>query len=134
LGYRVNTKRGTEFRIWATKTLKEYLLRGYAINHRFEQIDNKLFRHEQKLQEHQKQIDFIVRTDIPPKEGIFYNGQIFDAYRFASECLNYDFNMIFLITQIILQQQNHINHNNHTKIKVQTTKMEMKANDLLKNI
>jgi hypothetical protein len=87
LGYRVNTKRGTEFRIWATKTLKEYLLRGYAVNYRFQQVDEKLMRHEQILLEHQKQIDFIVRTEIPPKEGIFYDGQIFDAYKFVSDLI-----------------------------------------------
>jgi hypothetical protein len=87
LGYRVNTKRGTEFRIWATKTLKEYLLRGYVVNQRFEQIDNTLNEHKQMLLEHQKQIDFIVRTEIPPKEGVFYDGQIFDAFVFVADLI-----------------------------------------------
>jgi hypothetical protein len=80
LGYRVNTKRGTEFRIWATKTLKEYLLRGYAISQRFERLEYRVAQTE-------KQIDFIVRTEIPPKEGIFYDGQIFDAYKFVSDLI-----------------------------------------------
>ncbi|MDR0619497.1 MAG: virulence RhuM family protein, partial [Bacteroidales bacterium] len=85
VGYRVKSKQGTKFRIWATKTLKEYLLRGYVVSQRFEQIDNTLSQHKQILMEHQKQIDFIVRTEIPPKEGIFYDGQIFDAYTFIAD-------------------------------------------------
>jgi hypothetical protein len=85
VGYRVKSKQGTRFRQWANTILKNYLLRGYAVNQRFEQIDSKLFQHEQKLLEHQKQIDFIVRTEIPPKEGVFYDGQIFDAYKFVSD-------------------------------------------------
>jgi hypothetical protein len=87
VGYRVKSRKGIDFRIWATKTLKEYLLRGYAVNYRFQQVDEKLMRHEQILLEHQKQIDFIVRTEIPPKEGIFYNGQIFDAFVFVADLI-----------------------------------------------
>ena len=87
VGYRVKSVQGTLFRIWANRVLKDYLLRGYAINQRFEQIDNKLSQHEQQLVEQQKQIDFIVRTELPPKEGIFYNGQIFDAYKFVSDLI-----------------------------------------------
>jgi hypothetical protein len=97
VGYRVKSKQGTKFRQWATPVLRDYALRGYAINQRFEQIDNKLFRHEQKLQEHQKQIDFIVRTELPPKEGIFYNGQIFDAYKFVSDLIEMAKKEIILI-------------------------------------
>jgi hypothetical protein len=85
IGYRVRSRRGVEFRIWATKTLKEYLLRGYVVNHRFEQIDDKLLQHEQRLLNAEKQIDFIIRTEIPPKEGVFYDGQIFDAYAFVAD-------------------------------------------------
>jgi hypothetical protein len=87
VGYRVKSQRGTQFRIWANKIIKEYLLRGYAINQRLEQIDGKLHLHEQKLLEHQKQIDFIVRTELPPREGVFYDGQIFDAYKFVSDLI-----------------------------------------------
>jgi hypothetical protein len=101
LGYRVNTKRGTEFRIWATKTLKEYLLRGYAVNKRFEQMDDKLMQHEQKLWEHQKQIEFIVRTKLPPKEGVFFEGQIFDAYVFVSDLIKSAKKSIILIDRYI---------------------------------
>jgi hypothetical protein len=80
VGYRVKSPRGTLFRIWATQTLKEYILKGYAINQRFERI-------EQRLGETEKKIDFFVRTSLPPKEGIFYDGQIFDAYTFVSDLI-----------------------------------------------
>jgi predicted XRE-type DNA-binding protein len=87
VGYRVNSLNATMFRRWASDVLKEYLFRGYSVNQRFMQIDDKLFQHEQKLLEHQKQIDFIVRTEIPPKEGVFYDGQIFDAFVFVADLI-----------------------------------------------
>ncbi|MDR2928663.1 MAG: virulence RhuM family protein [Cytophagaceae bacterium] len=77
VGYRVKSQRGTQFRIWANKIIKDYLLRGYVINQRLEQIDSKLALHDRMLHEQQKQIDFVVRTELPPKEGVFYDGQIF---------------------------------------------------------
>jgi hypothetical protein len=97
VGYRVNSINATMFRRWANGILKEYLLRGYAVNRRFEQIDEKLSQHEQKLVEHQKQIDFIVRTEIPPKEGIFYDGQIFDVYNFVANLIKTAKKEIYLI-------------------------------------
>jgi hypothetical protein len=97
VGYRVNSINATMFRRWANSVLKEYLLRGYAITQRFEQIDNKLFQHDLRFQEQQKQIDFIVRTELPPKEGIFYEGQIFDAYKFVSDLIETAKNEIVLI-------------------------------------
>jgi hypothetical protein len=78
VGYRVNSINATLFRIWATKTLKEYLLHGYAINQRFIQIENRLAKHDE-------QIDFFVKTALPSVEGVFYDGQIFDAYKFVSD-------------------------------------------------
>ncbi|GHT04039.1 hypothetical protein FACS189440_22030 [Bacteroidia bacterium] len=66
VGYRVKSQRGTLFRIWATKTLKEYILKGYAVNQRFERI-------EHRVTETEKKIDFFVRTALPPVEGIFYD-------------------------------------------------------------
>ena len=87
VGYRVKSLRGTQFRQWANKVLKEYLLKGYAINTRLNQLENrfecKFQQHERLLQEHQQQIDFFIRTNQPPIEGIFFEGQIFDAYRFV---------------------------------------------------
>ena len=73
VGYRVKSIRGTRFRQWANRILKEYLLNGYSINQRFDYIERRLTATEQK-------IDFFVRSSLPPMEGIFYDGQIFDAY------------------------------------------------------
>ncbi len=80
VGYRVNSVNATLFRKWANSVLKDYILRGYAINQRFERI-------EQRIAENERQIDFIVRTELPPREGVFYDGQIFDAYKFASDLI-----------------------------------------------
>ena len=84
VGYRVKSQRGTAFRIWATKVLKEYMLRSYAINQRLlnmeERMNKRIGSIENTLAEHQEKIDFFVRTSLPPHQGIFYDGQIFDAY------------------------------------------------------
>ena len=77
VGYRVKSNRGIQFRIWANRILKDYILKGYTIHQRFEQV-------EERLAEHDKQIEFFVRTSLPPKEGLFFEGQIFDAYAFVS--------------------------------------------------
>ncbi len=80
VGYRVKSLRGTQFRQWATNVLKEYLLKGYAINNRIEHLEQRVAKAEEK-------IDFFVRTSLPPVEGVFYNGQIFDAYVFATDLI-----------------------------------------------
>lgn len=85
VGYRVNSKNATLFRRWATKILKEYMLRGYAVNQRLLNIENQLVSQQKQLAQHQEQIDFFVRTSLPPVEGIFYDGQIFDAYTFVND-------------------------------------------------
>jgi hypothetical protein len=77
VGYRVKSQRGTQFRIWANKVLKDYLLKGYAINQRVDRIEKKLIEHDQKF-------DLLIKTNLPPSEGIFYDGQIFDAWQFTS--------------------------------------------------
>jgi len=87
VGYRVKSRRGTQFRIWATKVLKDYLLRGYALNQRLTRIESQLDSHQQLLTEHSNKIDFFVKTSLPPVEGIFYDGQIFDAYKFANDLI-----------------------------------------------
>lgn len=84
VGYRVKSRRGTQFRIWANKVLKDYLLKGYAINQRLTKIENQLENQQALLAEHSEKIDFFVRTSLPPVEGIFYNGQVFDAHNFVS--------------------------------------------------
>ncbi|MBR1468555.1 MAG: virulence RhuM family protein [Prevotella sp.] len=84
VGYRVKSARGTKFRQWANKVLKEYLLKGYAINQQFANLENKIdsrFQNqESRIKQIETKIDFFVRTSLPPVEGIFYDGQIFDAY------------------------------------------------------
>ena len=89
VGYRVKSQRGVQFRQWATKIIKDYMLRGYAVNQRLlaveEQVDKSLKAHERRLEAVEEKIDFFVRTSLPPVEGIFYDGQIFDAYNFVSD-------------------------------------------------
>lgn len=80
VGYRVKSQQGIHFRIWSNRVLKNYILKGYAINQRFEHI-------EHRVTETEKKIDFFVKTSLPPAEGIFYDGQIFDAYAFASNLI-----------------------------------------------
>ena len=80
VGYRVKSQRGVEFRQWATRVLKDYLLKGYSINHRLEKL-------EKTVADHTEKIDFFVRTSLPPVEGIFFDGQIFDAYAFATDLI-----------------------------------------------
>lgn len=91
VGYRVKSLRGTQFRQWATKILKEYMLRGYSINQRLmlleDRIDKRLSEHDRHLLELDKKVDFFVRSSLQPKEGIFFNGQIFDAYALVSELI-----------------------------------------------
>ena len=80
VGYRVKSDQGILFRRWATTVLKEYMIKGYTVNQRLNKI-------EEKLNEHDKKIDFFVRTSLPPVEGVFYDGQIFDAYVFATNLI-----------------------------------------------
>ena len=105
VGYRVKSQRGTQFRIWANQILKDYLLRGYAINSRLTQleqrIDKKLLEHEQRISDNEKQIGFFVRTSLPPVEGVFCDGQIFDAYVFASKLIRSAKTSIVLIDNYI---------------------------------
>ena len=73
VGFRVNTKKGIEFRIWANQVLKDYLLKGYVVNQRISTLEHQVADLTDK-------VDFFVRSSLPPVEGIFYDGQIFDAY------------------------------------------------------
>ena len=87
VGYRVKSFRGTQFRQWANSVLKEYLLKGYSVNQRLNDMGKELAEIKDTLYEHSKKIDFFVRTSLPPVEGIFYDGQIFDAYKFATDLI-----------------------------------------------
>lgn len=97
IGYRVKSKRGTQFRIWANKVLKDYLLKGYAVNQRFERLENDVHNIKSKLGE----IDFQIKTSLPPKEGIYFDGQIFDAYVFANDLIRNAKKTIILIDNYI---------------------------------
>ena len=94
VGYRVKSIRGTQFRQWANKVLKEYLLKGYSVNQRLTQLEKRVSDTEEK-------IDFFVRTSLPPVEGIFYDGQIFDAYKFASDLIKSARKSILLIDNYV---------------------------------
>ena len=93
VGYRVKSKRGIDFRRWASSVLKEYLLRGGHINQRIERL-------EQRVSKTEEQIGLFVRTALPPVEGVFYDGQIFDAYAFASDLIRSARERIILIGRI----------------------------------
>lgn len=97
IGYRVKSERGVLFRIWANKILKDYLLKGHAINQRFEKIESDVWYLKNKVGE----IDFQINTNLPPNEGIFYDGQIFDAYKFVVELVKKAEKSIVLIDNYI---------------------------------
>jgi hypothetical protein len=83
VGYRVNSKRGTQFRQWATQRLKDYLLKGYAINNRITRLENKLEGLTNKVEE----MDIQINTKALPTQGVFFDGQIFDAYELTSRII-----------------------------------------------
>ncbi|MBO4314395.1 MAG: virulence RhuM family protein [Prevotella sp.] len=80
VGFRVNTRRGIEFRQWANNVLKQYLLRGYVVNARIVALEQRVSEQCVQIQDLRNKVDFFVRSSLPPIEGIFYDGQIFDAY------------------------------------------------------
>ena len=105
VGYREKSNRGIEFRRWANRVLKEYLLKGYSMNQRLiqleRQVDARFMEHDQRLNNIDKKIDFFVRTSLPPVEGIFYDGQIFDAYKFATDLIRSAKKSILLIDNYV---------------------------------
>lgn len=105
VGYRVKSLRGTQFRQWANKVLKEYLLKGYSINQRLmhmeNRIDHRLSEHDIQIKELNNRMDFFVRTSLPPREGILFDGQIFDAYVFVCDLIKRAHKRIILIDNYI---------------------------------
>ena len=101
VGYRVNSKNATLFRRWANMVLKEYLLKGYAVNCRLEQIDTRLQKHERQIEYLTDKVDFFVHTSLPPVEGIFYDGQIFDAYKFSTDLIRSAKKSIILVDNYV---------------------------------
>jgi len=97
IGYRVNSIRGTQFRIWANKVLKDYLLKGYAINNRMNRIEDNVEQLTIKVNE----IDLQLKTSLPPNQGLFYDGQIFDAYIFINSLLKNAKENVILIDNYI---------------------------------
>lgn len=105
IGFRINSKRGIQFRQWANKVLKEYLLRGYALNQRIETLEQRMTQkfteYDKTLEKHSEKIDFFVRTALPPVEGVFFDGQIFDAYTFAADLIRRAKHSIVLIDNYV---------------------------------
>ena len=94
VGYRVNTQRGIQFRQWANRVLKEYLLKGYSVNQRFERLEHRIAEAENK-------IDFFVRTSLPPVEGIFYDGQMLEPFEFINRLVRSAKKRIVLIDNYV---------------------------------
>lgn len=105
VGYRVKSVRGTQFRIWANKILKDYLLRGYAVNQRMEYLertlDRRLLQQDKRLDDLTDKVNFFIRTSLPPKEGIFFDGQIFDAHEFICRLIKKAVSRIILIDNYV---------------------------------
>ena len=105
VGYRVNSKNAVAFRRWATTVLKEYLLKGYCFNQRLnlmeDRFDRRMMEFDKRLDDHQQIIDLFIRTSLPPVEGIFFDGQIYDAYTFVSGLVRSAERRIILIDNYI---------------------------------
>ena len=97
VGYRVKSKQGTQFRIWATSILREYLLKGYAINQRVDRIENNL----ESLSKEVSKISLQLKTNELPTQGVFFDGQIFDAYELMSRIIRSATKEIILIDNYI---------------------------------
>lgn len=97
VGYRVKSKQGTQFRIWATNVLRDYLLKGYALNQRMDRIENNY----ENLSKEVKQISLQLKTQELPSQGIFFDGQIFDAFTFAAKLIRSAKKEIILIDNYV---------------------------------
>jgi len=97
VGYRVKSQRGIQFRIWANQILKDYLLKGYSLNQRINRIEDTVYDLAAKVDS----IDLQIRTDLPLKQGIFYNGQEFDAYVFVADLIKSANKSILLIDNYV---------------------------------
>jgi hypothetical protein len=97
IGYRVKSQKGIQFRIWANQILKDYMMRGYAINNRMNRLEDNFENLKNKVE----QIDFQINTHLIPTQGVFFNGQIFDAYELASKIIRSAKKSILLIDNYI---------------------------------
>jgi len=101
VGYRVKSQRGTDFRRWATKVLRNHLLNGYSLNQNLQHIHRQLNIHDGRICKIEEKLNFFVRTSLPPKQGIFFDGQIFDAYRFVADLVRKAKRTIILIDNYV---------------------------------
>ena len=112
VGYRVNSKNATKFRQWANKILKDYLLRGYSVNRQLVELqgytDNRFLQIEKRLDEHQQQIDFFVRTNIPPHEGCVLEGHLLEGREVAEMIIKSAKHEVILIDPYIGSDTLHI--------------------------
>ncbi len=97
VGYRVRSRQGTQFRLWASRILKEYLLKGYAINNRMNRLEDRFDILQHKVYE----IDLQINSHLIPNHGVFFNGQVFDAYELASKIIRSAKHRIVLIDNYI---------------------------------
>jgi hypothetical protein len=97
VGYRVKSQRGIQFRIWANKVLKEYLLKGYVVDHRIGKIEKEVYSLNKRVDD----FEFQLKTNLPPSEGIFFDGQIFDAWQFVSGLIKEANQSVILIDNYI---------------------------------
>ena len=97
VGYRVKSKQGTQFRIWATNVLREYLLKGYALNQRMDRVEN----HVNELSKKMDIISLQIESNKLPNQGVFFNGQVFDAYNFVSDLVRNAKSSILLIDNYV---------------------------------
>ena len=101
VGYRVKSRQGVLFRQWANSILKDYLLRGYALNNRLERIENQLENQQKQIADHQQKINFFVRTSLPPVEGIFYDGNMLEPFAFVNKLIRSARERIVLIDNYV---------------------------------
>lgn len=97
VGYRVKSKQGTQFRIWANKVLKDHLLKGYTLNNRINRIEDKVETLNNKIDN----IDLEIRSHDLPRQGVFFNGEIFDAFTFVSDLIREAKDSLILIDNYI---------------------------------
>lgn len=99
VGYRVNSKRGTQFRLWANRVLKDYMIKGFTINNRMNCLENNFEILKIKV----NQIDLKINSELVPTRGVFFDGQIFDAYELTSRLIR---SVDVSMTRLILKQLN----------------------------
>lgn len=101
VGYRIKSIQGTRFRQWANHVLKNHLLKRHLSDYRITEINDMLLIHDRILKEHSEKIDFFVRTSLPPTHGIFFDGQMFDAYVFAADLIRSASKSVVLIDNYV---------------------------------